>query len=98
VSSAISTQPTVFTIGISEPINPATLQASDFTVNGIPATSVAYTAGTTSMQFTFAVTPVTAQGQQTMNIAAGAFTSAAAGDAVGEFIGSFRFDVLLSSR
>jgi len=94
VNSIISTQPTMFTVNISEPANPASLQASDFTVNGIPATSVSYTPGTTTMTFTFASTPVTTQGLQTMHIAAGAFTSAAAGDLVAEFTGTFRYDVL----
>ncbi len=86
--------PTVFTVNVSEPVNPATLNASDFTVNGIAASSVSYTAGTTTMTFTFASTPVTAQGLQTMHVAAGAFASAAAGDPVAEFTGTFRYDVL----
>src|SRR5262245_38436125 len=90
--SVISTQPTSFTVNISEPANPASLQASDFTVNGIPATSVAYTPGSTTMQFTFASSPVTAQGLQTMNIAPGAFTSAATGRQVAVFTASFRYD------
>src|SRR5262249_60573892 len=87
VASVISTQPTVFTVNVSEPINPASLQASDFTVNGISATSVAYTPGTTTTTFTFSSSPVTAQGLQTMNVAAGAFFSAAAGDPVAAFTG-----------
>src|SRR5262249_40661836 len=95
VASVISTQPTVFTVNVSEPINPVTLEASDFTVNGLPATSVAYTAGTTTTTFTFSTSPVTAQGLQTMNVAAGAFASAAAGDPVAAFTGTFRYDTLL---
>src|SRR5215467_13203540 len=95
VASIISTQPTTFTVNISEPINPASLQASDFTVNGISATSVAYTPGTTTTTFTFSSSPVTAQGLQTMSIPAGAFTSAAAGDPVAAFSGTFRYDTLL---
>src|SRR5262245_842730 len=95
VGSVISNQPTVFTVNVTEPINPASLQASDFTVNGIPATSVAYTPGTTTTTFSFSSSPVTTQGLQTMNVAAGAFTSAAAGDPVAAFTGTFRFDTLL---
>ncbi|MGE0103128.1 MAG: beta strand repeat-containing protein [Blastocatellales bacterium] len=95
VASVISTQPTVFTVNVTEPINPATLQAGDFTVNGIPATGVAYTPGTTTATFSFAVSPVTAQGLQTMNVPAGAFTSAMAGDPVAAFTGTFRYDTLL---
>jgi len=95
VASVISTQPTTFTVNISEPANPASLQASDFTVNGTPASSFAYTPGSASIFFTFDVSPVTTEGLQTMSIAAGAFTSAAAGDPVAAFTGTFRYDTLL---
>src|SRR5215510_2996376 len=95
VASVIPTQPTTFTVNISEPANPATLDASDFTVNGIPATSVAYTLGSTTIVFNFSASPVTNQGLQTMSIPAGAFTSAAAGDPVAAFTGTFRYDTLL---
>jgi hypothetical protein len=93
--STVATQPSSFTVNVSEPVNPATLQAADFSVNGIPATSVSYTPGTTTMQFDFAASPVTAQGLQTMNVAGGAFNSAAAGDPVAAFAGTFRYDVLV---
>src|SRR5262245_60268 len=73
VASVISNQPTVFTVNVTEPIAPASLQASDFTVNGIPATSVAYLPGTTTTTFNFSSSPVTTQGLQTMSIPAGAF-------------------------
>ena len=95
VATVISNQPTTFTVNISEPANPATLQPSDFTVNGIPATSVDYTPGSTSIFFTFGVSPVTTQGLQTMSIAAGAFAGAAAGDPVAAFTGTFRYDLVL---
>jgi len=95
VASVISTQPTTFTVNISEPANPASLLASDFTVNGIPASSFAYTSGSTTIFFTFDVSPVTTQGLQTMSIPAGAFNSAAAGDPVAAFTGTFRYDTLL---
>src|SRR5499426_3335708 len=95
VASVISTQPTTFTVNISEPADPASLQAGDFSVNGISASSVAYTPGSTSIFFTFGSSPVTTQGLQTMSIPAGAFTSAAAGDPVAAFTGTFRFDTVL---
>jgi hypothetical protein len=95
VASVISNQPTTFTVNISEPANPASLQAGDFSVNGISASSVDYTPGSTSIFFTFGSSPVTAEGLQTMSIPAGAFTSAAAGDPVAPFTGTFRFDTLL---
>src|SRR5262249_24903111 len=95
VASVISTQPTTFTVNISEPADPATLQASDFSVNGTPASSFAYTPGSATIVFNFGSSPVTTQGLQTMSIPAGAFTSAAAGDPVAAFTGTFRYDTLL---
>ncbi|HEX5081206.1 MAG TPA: PxKF domain-containing protein [Blastocatellia bacterium] len=94
VASVVSTPPASYTVNVSEPVDPATLAASDFSVNGIAATSVSYTPGDTTLVFTFGSSPVTAEGLQTMSIAAGAFTSAAAGDPVAEFNGTFRFDTL----
>src|SRR5262245_39437563 len=95
VGSVISNQPTDSTVNVTEPIAPASLQAGDFSVNGIPATSVAYTPGATTTTFSFSSSPVTTQGLQTMSIPAGAFTSAAAGDPVAAFTGTFRYDTLL---
>ncbi|MBO0857722.1 MAG: PxKF domain-containing protein [Chloracidobacterium sp.] len=95
ISSVISTQPTTFTVNISEPADPATLQASDFAVNGIAASSFAYTPGSATIVFNFGSSPVTTQGLQTMSVAAGAFTSAANGDPVAAFTGTFRYDTLL---
>jgi hypothetical protein len=95
VASVISNQPTAFTVNISEPADPASLQASDFSVNGTPASSVAYTPGSTTIVFNFGTSPVTTQGLQTMSVPAGAFTSAAAGDPVAAFTGTFRYDVQL---
>ena len=36
-NSIINTQPTDFVINLSDPVNTATVQASDFTVNGTPS-------------------------------------------------------------
>src|SRR5262249_25497849 len=38
VGSFITTQPTVFTVNVSDPVNPASLTASAFKVNGVAAT------------------------------------------------------------
>ena len=46
----------------------------DLKINGNSATAVIYVPGNTSMTFTFASDPVTAQGEQTMKVSAGAFT------------------------
>ena len=95
VGSVVSTQPADFVVDVREPVQPDTLQASDFTVNGTAANSVDYTPGTTTMTFHFATTPVVTQGAQTMHIAQGAFLSDPSGDPVHEFNGTFYYDTLL---
>ena len=72
-NSTINTQPVDFVINLTDPVNPATVQASDFTVNGIPANSFVLGGGNTQITFHFNGSPVTTQGPQTMNIPAGAF-------------------------
>jgi hypothetical protein len=94
-NSVVFTQPTDFTVNVSVAVDPATLEGSDFTVNGLPADSVDYTPGETTMTFHFDNTPVTNQGEQTMHIPAGAFTSASNGQPVLEFQCTFRYDVTL---
>src|SRR5262249_2181025 len=81
-------------VNVSNPLIPGTVDAADFQVNGISATGVSYTPGTTSLTFTFASDPVTAQGLQTMHVAAGAFDRASDGTGVREFNGTFRYDIL----
>ena len=73
-NSIISTQPTDFIINLTDPVNTASVQANDFTVNAIPANSFVLGGGNTQITFHFNSSPVSVQGPQTMNIAAGAFT------------------------
>lgn len=94
-NSVVFETPTEYDVDVSEPIVPGTLDAADFEVNGIPADSVADTPGTTSITFTFSSDPVTAQGVQTMHVAADAFNSVSDGTGVKEFSGSFRYDAVL---
>ena len=75
-NSTISTQPVDFIINLTDPVNTATVQASDFTVNAIPANTVAFSNNNTTLTFHFNTSPVTVQGPQTMNIPAGAFNRA----------------------
>jgi hypothetical protein len=91
VGSIIFTQPTTFTVNVTDPINPASLSASAFKVNGIAATSDSYAPGSTTITFSFASSPVTAEGLQTMHVDAGAFTRASDGNPVGQFDGTFRY-------
>src|SRR5262245_26154809 len=75
--AVVTAHPASYALNVTSAIDPATLDAADFTVNGQPATAVAYAAGETSATFTFATDPVTAEGVQTIQLAAGAFTRAA---------------------
>ena len=75
-NSTISTQPVDFVINLTDPVNPATVQANDFTVNGIAANTVALSNGNATLTFHFNTSPVSTQGPQTMHIAAGAFNRA----------------------
>ena len=61
--SVISTQPTDFVVNVTDPVDPATVQASDFTVNGTPADSFDYTPGTTTITFHFNSSPVVDAGR-----------------------------------
>lgn len=93
--SILDAKPTEYIVNVSEPVDPATLDAADFAVNGIAASSVAYTPGTTEISFTFETDPITTEGLQTMEIAEGAFSSASDAEAFKAFSGSFRYDAIL---
>jgi hypothetical protein len=68
----ISVRPIDFTLDVSDPVDPATLDASDFTVNEIPADSFTLSNNNTFIDFIFNTTPAVA-GINTMHIPAGAF-------------------------
>jgi len=94
VNSVVSTTPTEFTVNVSEPLDPLSVDPGDLTVNAIAANSVAYTPGATTMTFTYLVSPVSVQGAQTMSVAGGAFTRASDASPVAAFSGTFRYDTL----
>ena len=48
-NSLINTQPTDFVINLSDPVDPNTVQATDFTVNGTPANSFTLSNGNTRL-------------------------------------------------
>src|SRR5262249_11787933 len=95
--STVATAPTTFIVNVSDPVDPLSLDASDFQVNGTAASSVTYVPGTTTIQFGYVVTPVVTQGVETMHIAAGAFLRAGDAAAVSQFDSSFRYDATLLS-
>jgi hypothetical protein len=64
--------PTEFTVDLSEPADPASVQGSDFIVNGTPANTAILINGNLTIHFHFNTSPVV-QGLNTMHIPACAF-------------------------
>lgn len=89
--AVVSAPVTEFVVNFSQPYDPASVQASDLTVNGIAATGVVFTDADT-LTFTFDTSPVTAEGVQTLAVAAGAINGQNNGAGVSVFTGTFRFD------
>src|SRR5205823_880456 len=92
-NSVINTQPTQFVVNLSDAVDPTTVQASDFTVNGIAANSFTLNPDNTQITFTFNTSPVTTEGLQTMLIPAGAFNRASDGEPNFEFTCSFCYAI-----
>ena len=93
--SVVFSQPTDFVVNLTDPVTPGTVQASDFTVNGTPANNFVLSNGNATITFHFNSTPVTAQGVQTMHIAAGAITRVSDGMGNLDFTCTFRYDAVL---
>jgi ELWxxDGT repeat protein len=74
----VAVPPTYFTVRLSQAYDPATVQPGALLVNGVPATSVTQ-ADAQTLTFHFDVSPVTATGPQTMQIADGAITALGTG-------------------
>jgi hypothetical protein len=93
--SVVFNQLTDFVINLSDPVQPSTVQASDFTVNGTPADSFTLSNNNTTIAFHYISSPVTTEGEQTMHIPAGAFLRDPDGNPVSEFDCTFRYDATL---
>src|SRR4029077_18649863 len=63
--------PTDFQINLSDPVDPSSVQASDLTVNGIPADSAVVANGNTTIDFIFNLSPAVLF--NAIHISAGAF-------------------------
>jgi hypothetical protein len=86
----IGTQPVAFVVNLSDAVNTSTVQAGDFTVNGIPSDQTpTFSNGNATITFHYSTTPVTTQGVQTMHIPAGAFLRQSDGMPVFEFMCTF---------
>jgi hypothetical protein len=68
----VAQPPTVFVVDATDPVDPATLDATDFTVNRIPANSFSLSNGNTTIVFFFNTSPAV-QASNVMHIPAGAF-------------------------
>jgi subtilisin family serine protease/methionine-rich copper-binding protein CopC len=89
--SIVVTAPVDFVIHFSNPYASASVQASDLLVNGAAADSVIYTDADT-LTFHYNTSPVTAQGLQTMAMAAGSVLRQSDGNALSAWSSTFRFD------
>jgi len=69
--AVVDTAGTTFTVQFSQVVDQQTVQASDFTVNGIGANDVEWVSGN-QYRFIFDSSPVSTEGAQTMAIAEGA--------------------------
>jgi subtilisin family serine protease len=87
----VQSAPTQFTLRLSHAIDPDSVQAADLLVNGLAAQGFEIIAPDT-IRFTFGVSPVTAEGLQTMQLAAGALVRDSDGEQVRAFLQNFRYD------
>jgi subtilisin family serine protease len=66
----LTTRPTEFTVDLSHPYDPSSVQPADLLVNSVPADGVTQPSPS-RLTFTYTTSPVTEQGLQTMGIAHG---------------------------
>ncbi|MHC4562200.1 MAG: S8 family serine peptidase [Planctomycetota bacterium] len=84
---------TDFAVTFGDPYDPASIQETDLLVNSISADSFTLTDDWT-VTFHYATSPITAEGEQSMFIAAGSITRLSDGLAVNDWSSTFRYDVL----
>ena len=89
--AAVNTPLTSFTVNLSVPYLPSSIDATDFTVNSLPASAFSLIDADT-VAFTFATTPLTTQGLQDMSIAAGSILGLNDSSAIAQFNSRFRWD------
>ena len=96
VGSVVSAVPASYAITFSNAVAPASLQAAVLTVNGLPATGVSLSSDDKTATFTFATSPVTTQGLETMAMAANSVTELGSSTTgLESFTGTFRWDAVL---
>jgi hypothetical protein len=92
--AVVASPSTDFVLAFSDDYDPDSVAASDLTVNGVPADSVLLTDANT-LTFQFAISPVTAEGSQSMHMAEGAISSLIDGDPIEAYTAEFNYDTLL---
>jgi methionine-rich copper-binding protein CopC len=80
-SVVTGTAPTTFSLTFSEPIDPGSITASSFTVDGVGADSASLSADGLTITYTYSTSPVVNQGSESMSLPAGAVTSGGTGNA-----------------
>ena len=89
--STVLTQLTDFVIDMSAPVDPTSVQAGDFMVNGTPSNlPPTFSIGNAQITFHYSASPVV-QGQNTMHIPAGAFVCAGSQRPVDAFTCMFTY-------
>lgn len=96
VDSIVAQAPTVFDIDFNRPYDSASVAAVDLAVNGIAANNVTLIDADT-VRFTFNASPVTAEGLQTMRIAAGSILQSDGSHAVVEWQRTFFHDLVVGA-
>ncbi|MCU0707694.1 MAG: S8 family serine peptidase [Pirellula sp.] len=96
VNDLVTAKPTQYVVNFSDPYDPASIDASDFTVNGQSADGFLLT-DLDTITFTFSIDPITSEGEQTMEIAPSAIDPDPTLPSIPftGFMGTFRYDALL---
>src|SRR5262245_45762318 len=90
----VTVAPTDFVIQLAGAVDPATVQPSDLSVNGVGATSFSINGTGDTITFHYITSPATTQGLQSMSIPAGAMTRLADSSPLTAFFATFRYDVV----
>jgi fibronectin-binding autotransporter adhesin len=90
--AVLTTPPLTFSVTFNLPFDPASISNSSMLVNGVAASSFNYSGNT--INFTYATSPVTQQGLQTMSMAAGAILQQSSETPMTAFSSTFRYDAL----
>ena len=90
-SIVTGTAPSSFSLTFSEPIDGSSINASSFTVNGVPASHATLSTNGLTITYLFNNSPVVAQGAESMNLPAGAVVGADDGIPNAAFSASFSY-------